>query len=151
MSLPRWLLGLGAAQWCTPCPFWLLGIVQPSSGTHCGPVGLRQVPFCVLCFAETLPVAVSPGVLWSNLWVLKCLRISLWASWFDVPLAGDRTPGVSRHFEDAASITSETGCLSGCSLGGRTYSQSLGIWFLSGMRLEVGRFSLIRWQRLLLF
>ena len=103
-------------------PYVLSGfllLVQPSSVVHCGLVELAS-PSSLLCFAETLPVAVSPRVLGSNLWVLECLRISLWASWFDVPLAGDRIPGLSRHVEDVASVAGETGCLSGCSSAGRT-------------------------------
>lgn len=93
-------MGQGVAQWGNPTSFlvsftWCSQVQSSIVGQWSWP---HQVPFCVvLCFAETLPVAVSPRVLGSNLWVLECLRISLWASWFDVPLAGDRIPGLSRH------------------------------------------------------
>lgn len=47
---------------------------------------LCQGPFCVVLGSAKmlLPVADSPGVLGSDLWVLRYLRTSLWASWFDV-------------------------------------------------------------------
>lgn len=107
-----WQLGQGVAQWDTPCPLWLPSRVAkvscPSWASELSFAAFPSLSFCVL--QKHLQHLFHLGCWEVTLWVLACLRISLWALKFDVHLVGDRVPGLSRHFD---TVVSESGCLCG--------------------------------------